>query len=79
MRGRSKSAAVIFSFFIMLNFLFVLGAYCQSGDTIEGIWLGTLKVPNAELRIALTFSKADDGTFDTTMKVIADWILKTTQ
>jgi pimeloyl-ACP methyl ester carboxylesterase len=34
---------------------------------IEGIWLGTLKVPGAELRIAVTFSKDTGGLWKATM------------
>jgi pimeloyl-ACP methyl ester carboxylesterase len=36
-------------------------------SNIEGIWLGTLKVPGAELRIAVTFSKDASGSWKATM------------
>jgi len=37
---------------------------------IDGIWLGTLKVPGAELRIALTISKSDVGKYAVSMNSI---------
>lgn len=42
----------------------------QNNELIEGIWLGTLKLPGAELRIGLTLSKTDTGTFTATMNSI---------
>jgi len=42
----------------------------QYEEGIEGIWLGTLKVGEMELRIALTFAKPEDGILGATMNSI---------
>jgi uncharacterized protein len=39
----------------------------QLGKTIEGIWVGTLKVPGAELRIVFRISKKPDGALSAVM------------
>jgi len=55
-------------------FLFLLASTSdlkgQLGEGIEGIWLGTLKVGEMGLRIALTFSKSDEGIYSATMNSI---------
>jgi len=42
----------------------------QIDERIDGIWLGTLEVPGAELRIALTISKSDTGKYSATMNSV---------
>jgi fermentation-respiration switch protein FrsA (DUF1100 family) len=44
--------------------------HAQVDGRIDGFWLGTLKVPGAELRIALTISKSDDGKYAATMNSV---------
>ena len=51
---------------IALVFMMVLAAQAQPPDVV-GDWQGTLKTGAVSLRIALHFSKADDGTLKATM------------
>ena len=46
------------------------GLKCQSVEGIKGIWFGTLKVGEMEMRIALTFSESEDGTLSASMNSI---------
>ena len=39
-------------------------------EALEGIWLGTLKVPGAELRIAIIIVRTTDGTLSAVMRSI---------
>ena len=53
---------------ITLFFMFsITYAEIGSDNGIEGIWLGTLKVPGAELRITVTFSGSETGSWKATM------------
>jgi fermentation-respiration switch protein FrsA (DUF1100 family) len=61
--------SILFTIIILL-ITSTLGLKGQAGEGIEGIWLGTLKVGEMELRIALTFSESEDGTLSATMNSI---------
>ncbi|MCP4612189.1 MAG: alpha/beta fold hydrolase [Planctomycetes bacterium] len=56
----------VFLIIVLLLFQSV-SIQAQIDEGIDGIWSGTLKVPGAELRIALTISKSDTGEYSATM------------
>ncbi len=65
----NSNISILFSIIILLlTSPSVLKGQHEQG--IEGIWLGTLRVGEMELRIALTFSKPEDGILDATMNSI---------
>jgi uncharacterized protein len=53
--------AVFMGMIILLNFQLISAAQTDELKVLSGIWLGTLKVPGVELRIAITFSENPDG------------------
>lgn len=55
---------------IVVMLISTSGVKAQPEEGIEGIWLGTLKVGEIEMRIALTFSKSDEGIYGATMNSI---------
>jgi len=55
---------------LSIGLLISIAASDNVKKDIDGIWLGTLKVPGAELRIALTISKSDTGKYTATMNSI---------
>jgi hypothetical protein len=51
---------------ILFAVILLTGTYVVNGQvskSIEGIWLGTLKIQATELRLGITISAADDGTY----------------
>lgn len=62
---RDKSVAVIIAALITLLFSAVVLPY--NNEVIEGIWQGTLKVPNMELRIVFKISQGPEGILIATM------------
>jgi fermentation-respiration switch protein FrsA (DUF1100 family) len=65
----NSGKSILFTIIILLV-TSTLSLKGQHKDGIEGIWLGTLKVGEVELRIALTFSKSEDGIYSATMNSI---------
>jgi fermentation-respiration switch protein FrsA (DUF1100 family) len=60
---------ILFTIIILL-LTSTAGLEGQHQEGIEGIWLGTLKVGEMELRIALTFLKSEDNIYSATMNSI---------
>ena len=46
------------------------GLIAQTSKSVDGIWLGTLKVQTAELRLGFTFSGAEEGNLSAIMTSI---------
>ncbi|MEN8230794.1 MAG: hypothetical protein ABFS38_21740 [Bacteroidota bacterium] len=55
---------------ILLLALFTAGLFAQQKKSIDGIWLGTLKVQSMELRLAFTFTGSDEGNLEAVMTSI---------
>lgn len=58
-------------FLLMTSFIGSLTAQVDNSKFIEGIWVGTLVIPNAaELRIGITISKDQDGKLNAALRII---------
>jgi pimeloyl-ACP methyl ester carboxylesterase len=60
----------VFLFSLLSLFQSASSIQAQIDERIDGIWLGTLKVPGAKLRIALTISKSETGKYAATMNSV---------
>lgn len=70
MKNRTPHLLMVLITLLILLFQGIALGDADTSASLEGIWLGTLKVPGVELRIALTFSKSDEGTYTATMNSI---------
>ena len=55
---------------ILFLALFTVGLFAQQKKSIDGIWLGTLKVQSMELRLAFTFTGSAEGNLEAVMTSI---------
>ncbi|MCJ7581787.1 MAG: alpha/beta fold hydrolase [Candidatus Aminicenantes bacterium] len=62
-----KNGKILISFLIVLTVMLLIHASEVQPKTIEGIWLGTLKVQGIEIRIVFNIVLTDQGIYEGTM------------